>query len=819
MPPFGEISETVRRTWTTRPALQLATLYVVLLLFFFIAKLTAVSAILDMYTMKSQRSVGMETSGVIWGVVEDVMASTVILCVVLAVDFAVFSLVQCGTSRCTTLRCLRGLGLACRSLLVFGVLVLLLVPFAADMVLLQTRQMRFTLGFVAMYNRDKAEASSVEVDPREVRIVIEMIAGVVVTAVVVTALFVGATDFYSVADAQEENDADRISKLTAKKLDDEQALAVTPSRMEDGYRRLSMSAAVQEPMDEPPSEKQQLIESPSLRARTQRFFIRRRWAVAVLAFVMFVLALLIVLGVSRSVSPVVAAIALNATLNEIFRGVFHTQFLPPVHVTPLAASSIIHAATESYSLYQDDVLYRKTTGFQGPLAFDVEVNQTNLPNVLVLVVESFRYHDSLYLASNTSAGQVLKQHNFTLTPNFDRFAKKGIAFSNMWSSWQTSRSVESILFAQLPLDSITETGTTYGRVKTKLAGMPQLFKQKGYETVFSTGCKLTYDGWNSFFATHGFDSVVGLPQYLRLGETELGITRKDWKAKGLSFNWGVHDDTSFELLGRILQNKTRAQQQRVASGLDKKPFFLNHYTISSHVPFIARPEWYAKNLSSIPDFSPIYEGHPNAAAVKNYVEMRYFQDLTMGKFLDDMEKAGVLNDTIVVITGDHGQSPENGLSVPYINQVSTTHVAGALIARGRLSESAVGTIMDDAVEHYDLLNTLADIVGVPEDGFFQTGVGRSLKRSIEPGTRPVWTNNPMKNLAVVKGHERFEYDAVANRVLLHDAAQDPLGRNDLFDSISRDEQEHWLQLRTTGRDLNAYFKKRWQKKCLTSVKC
>ena len=109
--------------------------------------------------------------------------------------------------------------------------------------------------------------------------------------------------------------------------------------------------------------------------------------------------------------------------------------------------------TEQYSLFQDDVLYRKTTGFKGPLAFNVSVDQANPPNVLVLVVESFRYHDSLYLVANGTT-RAAKKHNVTMTPNFDRWATRGIAFSNFWSSWVTSRSLESLMFAQIPYDNV-----------------------------------------------------------------------------------------------------------------------------------------------------------------------------------------------------------------------------------------------------------------------------------------------------------------------------------------------------------------------------
>ncbi|TMW62029.1 hypothetical protein Poli38472_009522 [Pythium oligandrum] len=174
------------------------------------------------------------------------------------------------------------------------------------------------------------------------------------------------------------------------------------------------------------------------------------------------------------------------------------------------------------------MLYRRTTGFKGPLAFDVTVDQAKLPNVLVLVVKSFRFWDSLYMNENSTISEAMKQHHLSVTPNFDRWAKRGVAFNNMWSSWQTSRLLESILFGQIPLDSVTETGTTYGREDTKLSGMPQFFKQKGYETVFTTGCTIKYDQWDRFLPSHGFDTVLGEREIRALAEKEFGISPSDW---------------------------------------------------------------------------------------------------------------------------------------------------------------------------------------------------------------------------------------------------------------------------------------------------
>lgn len=303
----------------------------------------------------------------------------------------------------------------------------------------------------------------------------------------------------------------------------------------------------------------------------------------------------------------------------------------------------------------------------------------------------------------------------------------------------------------------------------------------------------------------------------KLAQSDLGIKPSDWEGpEHRALDWGVHDDLTFQLLGDLLVNKTKAQRSRMAKGEAKKPLFLNHYTISSHVNYKQRPKWYEE--AEKPDFSALYRGQKYAHNIKNYLEMRYFTDLEFGKFMARMAETGVLNDTIVVISGDHGQGPEYGNNVPEDRDVSATRVTGAIVAEGRLGD-AVGMVIDDATEQYDILNTLADITGVPEGGFEQDGVGRSLKREIKFGQRVVYSNNPTRKMSVVRGHLRLRYDKLTDSMLLHDVDKDHDMSTDLLPELAAQERSEWMKWRDAGRQINAYYTERWVGKCLLTADC
>ncbi|KAL3666191.1 hypothetical protein V7S43_008979 [Phytophthora oleae] len=525
-----------------------------------------------------------------------------------------------------------------------------------------------------------------------------------------------------------------------------------------------------------------------------------------------------VVAVRCASSPLVTYSALNATLNELFG---HALQPAPTESTftnvdgDLPWMEMYIHPTERHKLYGNDSMYRLTTGFRGDLVFDVDISDDNPPNVLVLGVESFRFRDSRYFVGEEDPSRLFKGTDLTVTPNFDRWAKRGVALQNLWTSNPTSRSLESALFAQIPYDSAVKTGITGGREDTNLSGLPQLFSSKGYETFFSTGSSIDLDNWDTFLPSHGFDTVWDNRKIIELAENHYNITYDQWEGKEhRGFTWGAHDDVSFQILGDLLVNKTRNQTEQVWNGEPKTPLFITHYTITSHAPFDSIPTWY--NESKKPDFSALYAGEEHAEEIQRYLEARYFTDMQLGKFLDRMDEEGILDNTIVVIYGDHGQAPE--AEIIYTEEESLTRVPGLILAEGRLGSYA-GLKIEDAAEHYDILNTLADITGLPDGGFVQNGVGRSLKRKVTFGERAVFSNVPGHKMSVVRGNHRLRYDGVTDAMFLHNTETDHWMNQDLLPELPPEKLAEWETWRENGRRISAYYTKRWDENCLLAVNC
>ncbi|KAE8900256.1 hypothetical protein PF010_g18962 [Phytophthora fragariae] len=797
-----------------------AFVYGLTLTLFFAYRCNTLGALIAMYGSEEDDTVAVVLGALTLGFLEDFVCVTYFACILWSLDSFKRAFACCGQG--LVARVVGGIATFLISWLLF---VLVVTPVIADGLIVRLRDMRFTLDIAVMAIDEKDNASSFEVSDREVTDAVVNVLVLVVSATIFATVRTrapwadlstwnpthiplrlrsshayNAMCFSNEANSDKRQDVVEIDPLAkAAKADTGTPKYVTVD-VNDATESSEADTTSPSDGENDSADRLSVVKKPNTSKPTKRQYVTQ-FLVAIVGLVVLPL---LVIALSRASSPLVAYSALDTSVNELLGHAFQ----PYADGSTLAVDeadlpwveTYIHHATENHKLFGNDTLYRKTTGFKGDLAFDVKVNPKNPPYVLLIVVESFRFHDSHYLVGEEDPSNLFKGTNITITPNFDKWAKRGIALRNYWSSWRTSRSVESLLFAQLPYDHVTKSGMTGGQKDTKLSGLPQLFSAKGYETFFTTGCKTNYDGWDAFLPAHGFDTVWSRNEMKKLAESDLGIKRGDWNGpehRGL--NWG-----------------TKEQTDRVARGEPKKPLFLNHYTISSHVNYKQRPKWYDE--SEKPDFSALYEGQKYADNIKNYLEIRYFTDMEFGKFMDRMSEAGILDDTIVVVSGDHGQGPEFGNDVPEDRDVSATRVAGAIVAEGRLGK-AVGMVMDDATEQYDILNTLADITGVPEGGFEQDGVGRSLKRKIKFGERVVYSNNPTRKMSVVRGHERLRYDRVTDVVLLHNADTDHDMKHDLLPSLPQEQRTDWLNWRDAGRRINSYYTKRWQAKCFLAAEC
>ena len=281
-------------------------------------------------------------------------------------------------------------------------------------------------------------------------------------------------------------------------------------------------------------------------------------------------------------------------------------------------------------------------------------------------------------------------------------------------------------------------------------------------------------------------------------------------------------------LGGERGRKTAAQINRdfldwLSEKEDGRPFFafLNYF--DAHAPYIVadgsyrgigrrvgRPaelallrDWENRPKQNVPE--------SDAALVRDaYDDCLGYLDLQIGKLLDELESRGLLENTVIVITSDHGEElGEHGLfghgRSLYSQEV---HVPLVILAPGG---AATGRVVDEPVSLRDLPATFVDLLGQAHDSpfpgkslarYWKSGSGRvglatspafsevalRDKVSKNPARAPAW-RGPMQS--VVVDDRAFIHNA-DGRAELYDITNDPAELRDLAGST---ESQALLRLR------------------------
>ena len=252
------------------------------------------------------------------------------------------------------------------------------------------------------------------------------------------------------------------------------------------------------------------------------------------------------------------------------------------------------------------------------------------------------------------------------TPNIDSFASDGVLFSNAASTVPfTLPAHSSILTGLYPPGHGVRENVGY----TLDPGIPTLAEV------------LSNEGWT----TAGFVSAFVL-------DGRWGIGR------GFDHYFDDFDLSDFETPN--LSSVQRSGDVTIAEAvrwLDDRPqdspFFLWLHLYDPHDPYTP-PE----------PFKSLYPDHPYDGEVA-------YTDSLIGEFRQALEDRGLLSNSLVILTADHGEGlGDHGESTHgFFLYDTTVHVS--LIIRPPASADG-GRVVDSAVSHVDLFPTILDAVGV-----------------------------------------------------------------------------------------------------------
>jgi phosphoglycerol transferase len=206
-----------------------------------------------------------------------------------------------------------------------------------------------------------------------------------------------------------------------------------------------------------------------------------------------------------------------------------------------------------------------------------------------------------------------------------------------------------------------------------------VLKQQGYENVFLGGASLQFAGKGKFLSGHGYDKTLGREEWLKMGH---------YKSEDMNY-WGLHDEDLF-----IEARKELKRLKNLG-----KPFNLTILTLNMH-----NPKGFMSKVCK-------------AQGGKKFEDIVGCSARSVANFVSDLQKEGYLQDTNVVILGDHLSMPND------VYKKLRQHGEGYIYNKW-ITEDAFNPKHHEIV-HFDIAPTVLDFIGVhTKEGRF--GMGYSV---------------------------------------------------------------------------------------------
>jgi arylsulfatase A-like enzyme len=353
------------------------------------------------------------------------------------------------------------------------------------------------------------------------------------------------------------------------------------------------------------------------------------------------------------------------------------------------------------------------------------------PNVIVLLIDTVRQDHVGYAGYERNT-----------TPNIDALADDSVVFMDAYApSPHTPRSIPPLFFSEYPsrIDWIHPT-YNYPKVKPENLSLFEVLDEKGYRNV----------GMSSHFY---FSEEQGIRQGF-----------DEWDNEGA----GSISESNTDIAAPRIWKKLEPKITELANGWqqDQQKFSLFVHLFEPHAQWIGHDEF---------DFG---EGDsPRQRHINNYDSEIAYVDSYVGRIIDKLEETGLYEDSIIVLTSDHGEGfNEHGYffhGQTLYNEVIKVpllfHVPGWFSRK-----------VDGPVSIIDMPPTVLELLGytIPNEFAGKSLVEAMMGRSEVPD-RPVfaellpYTNWKEKHQAIIDDHHKLIMVLTHGTKELYDLEEDP----------------------------------------------
>ena len=336
---------------------------------------------------------------------------------------------------------------------------------------------------------------------------------------------------------------------------------------------------------------------------------------------------------------------------------------------------------------------------------------------------------------------VFDKNNPIQTPNLQRLAARGAFFERAYcASASCNPSRTATLTGLRPSTSgVYNNPDPWGEMLPDVTTLPQVFKHNGYAAI---GAGKIFTHGKAGAEQKGNPSFDAFYKLQPAGKSKLHADKPHMNYNGYPgrkryFDWGEHDTDK-----QADEHTVEYVNEVMASHPREKPLFLAAGIYRPHMPFFAPPRTFEKypintlrmppmpenDLADVPPLGVEMAGislsewnytsqkpddHPGSLKkmVQSYQAASDFADEMVGRLLDQLDKTGRAENTIIVLWSDHGYHLGDKTSCGKTTLwEKANHVPFIIVAPGITKP---GTRIDTPVGLVDIYPTLLDLAGLP----------------------------------------------------------------------------------------------------------
>lgn len=299
-------------------------------------------------------------------------------------------------------------------------------------------------------------------------------------------------------------------------------------------------------------------------------------------------------------------------------------------------------------------------------------------NLIVLQVESL---ENFVIGKRVNGQEI--------TPNLNKLLNNSVYFSNFYEQVCNGTSSDADLMTNTSVYPVRQGSTFFRFPGNTYNSLPKILESHGYATMAIHPDKGGYWNWREALTAIGFQRTID-ESYFQMDER---------------IGFGISDGSYLSQVEPVIK-------------AEKQPFYTFLVTLTSHAPFDLPAQYRDLNLDPVLDDSKL----------GGYFQSIHYTDQQIGAFIDKLDKEGLLDNTAIVLYGDH-----TGVHKFYDDEIKQLKNPESWWLEGHnkipliiYSKGMTGEEIKTTGGHIDIMPTLAYLMGVDRKEYEGTVMGRNL---------------------------------------------------------------------------------------------